>query len=123
MYGIFVSERGGMRYARYLVDGIKTVETRGRNMLQALVGKRVAIVRTRHGSAPLVVGYVDIVRSTFCKAEDFDKFFDQHLVPPGSMYDCHGRGKWFYHVANAEACEPFPLPADAVRHGRSWCEF
>ena len=76
MYGIFVSERGGMRYARYLVDGIKTVETRGRNMLQALVGKRVAIVRTRHGSAPLVVGYVDIVRSTFCKAEDFDKFFD-----------------------------------------------
>ena len=123
MYGIFVNERGCMRYAYYLARGIKTIETRSKNMLGSLVGKRVAIIRTRQGLAPLVVGYADIVRSAFCKAEDFDKYFDQHLVQPGSMYDCHGRGKWFYYMENAEACEPFPLPADAVRHGRSWCEF
>ena len=127
MKAIFVNERGAGRYATWLADGSKTIETRNRDMLSALVGERVAIVRTHKNSiphsAPLVIGYITIAKKEFCPAEDFQKYYKQHMVPPGSAYDATGRGKWLYYVTNAERCDPFPLPANAVRHGRSWCEF
>ena len=127
MYGIFVNERGAGRYATWLVSGDKTIETRNRDMLSALVGKRVAIVKTRSSTMPkykpMVVGYVTITGKAFCKAEDFYKHFKEHMVSEGSAYDCNGKGKWFYYVEDAEKCAPYPLPDDAVRHGRSWCEF
>lgn len=127
MYGIFVNERGAGRYATWLVNGSKTIETRSRDMLSALVGKRVAIVKTHKGTVPfcgpVVVGYVTITRKLFCPAADFQTYFEQHLVRPGTVYDATGRGKWMYFVSDSEACDPFPLPANAVRHGRSWCEF
>lgn len=71
----------------------------------------------------MVVGYARIAKSSFCKAEDFQNYFSAHLVPPGSKFDARGRGKWFYYMADAAKCDPYPLPADAIRHGRSWCEF
>lgn len=127
MYGIFVNERGAGRYATWLVSGVKTIETRNKDMLHELVGKRVAIVKTRDRClphyAPMVIGYVTITGKSFCKAEDFDKHFKEHLVSEASAYSCNGKGKWFYYVADAEECDPFTLPADAIRHGRSWCEF
>ena len=121
--GIFVNENGCIRYADLIAGGYKKVETRSRNMLADLVGRRVAIVRTRRHKAPLIVGYATIASSTFCRAEDFQKYFDLHLVRPGTAYDCKGRGKWFYWMEDAQRCKPVPLPDDAVRHGRSWCEF
>lgn len=112
-----------MPYPFAICSGYKTIETRGKNMLSALVGKRVAVVRTKKGYQPVVIGYVDIIGAEFCKAEDFDKYYEKHLVQPGSKYAPNGKGKWFYHLANASFCARYPLPAYAVRHGRSWCEF
>lgn len=123
MAGIFINENGCVRYADAIVKGIKTIETRNRNMLKSLVGKRVAIVRTKRGKLPMVVGYADIYDSFFCPANLYEKYRDQTLVPEGSAYDVHGKGKWFYIMTNAEKCDPFPLPTDAVRHGLSWCEY
>ena len=127
MKGIFVNERGAGFYARWIVNGSKTIETRNRDMLSACVGERVAIVRTRKNTiphtAPMIVGYVTITEKSFCKAEDFQKHFKEHLVLPGTAYDATEKGKWLYYLANAETCEPYPLPSSAVRHGRSWCEF
>lgn len=123
MKGIFVNENGCIPYAHAIVKGAKTIETRNRNMLSGCIGDRVAVVRTRRGKNPLVVGYVDIIAASFCPLCEFKYHFDQHLVPPGSMYDAKARGKWFYWLENPEECEAYPLPADAVRHGRSWCEF
>lgn len=128
MYGIFVNERGAGKYATWLVSGQKTIETRNRDMLSALVGQRVAVVKTHRGMlpqrGPVVVGYVTITGKSFCAADDFQKHFSEHLVPEHSAYaPQNGRGKWFYHIADAETCEPYVLPVDAVRHGRSWCEF
>ena len=119
--GIFVND-SGIRYAAAIVGGYKTIETRSRNMLSALVGSRVAIIQTGRG-APVVIGYATITASAFCPSDRFSDYFGQHLVPPGSRYDSNGRGKWFYYLSDAETCTPYPLPADAVRHGRSWCEF
>lgn len=123
MRGIFVNENGGIPYAAAIVQGIKPIETRSRDMLRSLVGERVAVIRTRRGKTPTVMGYVDIVAKAFCHADEFDRYREQTLIPPNSAYDVNGKGKWFYHLANAERVNGFPLPSDAVRHGRSWCEF
>ena len=124
MYGIFVNDNGCVHYAILLSRGVKTIETRNRDMLSALVGKRVAIVRTHREKSPHIVGYVTITRKEFCAAEDFGKYENQHLVMPQSKYaPQNGRGKWFYFCEDAEACEAYPMPKNAVRHGRSWCEW
>ena len=123
MKGIFVADNGFSRYAILLAMGAKVIETRSRNMLRACVGERVAIIRTMKHRPPMVVGYAKIVRVSFCEAERFQDFYSLHLVPPGSKYDANGKGKYFYWMAHAEECKPYELPASAVRHGRSWCEW
>ena len=123
MYGIFVNEDGGIHYAESIVNGYKMIETRNRNMLRDLVGERVAIVRTRRGKSPMVLGYVDIKFALWFFADQMQHLRDQTLIPPGSKYDATTRGKWCYYLYNPEKCEPYPLPAEAIRHGRSWCEF
>ena len=116
--GIFVNENGGIRYAQAIVKGIKLYETRSKNMLSDLIGLRVAIVRTHRNKCPMVVGYVSAHRYNWKWLEENR---DKTLIPPGSAYDTPFR--WVYELANAKECEPFPLPANAIRHGRSWCEF
>lgn len=123
MKGIFVADNGCTRYASAIVSGAKQIETRSRNMLSALVGERVAIIRTRKHCKPQIVGYATIVKSSFCSSVDFQKYFFLHCVQPGSQYDCAGKGKWFYWMKSPEPCCPYDLPATAIRHGRSWCEF
>ena len=123
MYGIFVNQDGCIPYAEAIVQGYKSIETRNKNTLSPLVGKRVAVIKTQRGTSPAVVGYVDVTRSEFCPLDSFDAYRDKTLVPPGSRYDAHGRGKWLYYLSNAAKCDAYPLPPNAVRHGRSWCEF
>ena len=123
MKGIFINEDGGIRYAEAIVKGYKSIETRRRNMLKQLIGDRVAVVRTRRGVSPMVIGYVDIVTACYHNAQWLDEHRDLTLIPPGSKHDAVGFSKWCYFLENAEPCDPFPLPEGAVRHGRSWCEF
>jgi hypothetical protein len=91
-------------------------------MLKALVGQRVLVVETRSGRSPMVVGSVFVYASEFIPADKFDEYRDYVCIAEGSKYDCRGKGKWFYHVTDPIPCEPFPLPADRVNHGRSYCE-
>jgi len=123
MFGIFVNENGGIPYASAIAMGVKPIETRSRNMLGSLVGQRVAVIRTRRGKRPTIVGYADIVKAEFCPASEFDRYRIDTLIPEGSAYDVKGAGKWFYYMANPAICLPHELPADAIRHGRSYCEF
>jgi len=122
MKAIFVHETRGVPYATAIVQGYKTIETRSRNTLAACVGETVAVIRTGKGK-PQIVGFVDIVKSEFCPADKFADYSNKHLVPAGSRYDCHGKGKWLYYLENADPYLPQPLPDNVVRHGRSWCEF
>ena len=96
MKAVFIADDRGAHYAEWIVKAYKTVETRRKNMLRLLVGERVAVVRTGKGK-PMVVGYVDIVSSSFCaSAEEFQKNFYKHLVPYWSNYYTNANGKWFY---------------------------
>lgn len=123
MYGIFVNENGKVPYARAIVQGYKPIETRSRNMLKQLVGERVAIIRTKRGKKPTIVGYARIKEAVFHAKEQMDYIRNLTLIPVGSKYDSTSRGKWCYVMAEAEECEPYELPQNAVRHGRSYTEF
>ena len=118
---VFINGRR-IPFPTYICNKWKTLETRQKNMLSALVGERVAIAETGTHKVPMIVGYADMTGSFFCNAEDFDKYRDQTMIPAGSEYDCKGKGKWCYIMENAEHCTPYPLPSSAIRHGRSWCE-
>lgn len=110
-------------FPKWICQRWKTIETRQRDMLHDLVGERVAVVETGLRQGPMVIGYVDVIGSFFCSAEQFDSYRRETMIPAGSPFDCKGSGKWFYQLANAEFCTPYPLPENTIRHGRSWCEF
>lgn len=128
MKAIYVRDGGWTTYGVDIVSGVKTIETRSKNTLRSLVGERVAIAwsngRKHRKQNWQIIGYVTISSNSFCEFEDFDKFFNQHFVSEfDEFYPKDGNGKWFYHLTDAEECEPYPLPSSAIRHGRSWCEF
>ena len=127
MYGIFVNENG-IPYAQLIVEGKKLIETRTKNMLLPLVGERVAIISTKRGRKPFIVGYATINSYSFCPFPLLGMWRAETCIPKGDTYDKLGKrngrqGKWFYEMGDAERCKPYPLPESAVRHGRSWCEF
>ena len=123
MYGIFVNENGCVPYADAIVKGYKPIETRNRNMLAKCVGHRVAIIRTRRGKKPMIVGFATIYHSARMDSEWLNQFRNLTLIPEGSAYDCKPNGsKWCYFLSDACECDPFPLPSYAIRHGRSYCE-
>lgn len=120
MKAMFINENEHP-YAYYIITGLKTIETRSRNMLAPLVGERVAVVRTFKGAPAMVVGYVTVVDSSRKDWSYLNAHRGDTMIMGGSEYDTPER--WCYFLENATPCEPYPLPADAVRHGRSWCEF
>lgn len=123
MIGIFVN-CDEVDYADAIVRGNKFIETRSRDMLKNCVHKRVAIIRTHRGERPTIVGYAFITGKMFLPADYLDTIRNITHIPRGSKHDCAEGGKWCYHLEKRVAIsEPFPLPANAVRHGRSWCEF
>lgn len=126
MKGIFVNNEDGIvRYADAIVEGFKTVETRNRNMLSACVGERVCIIATRRGKKPVVIGSVLIT----CAYKMCGGWMNEHrnltLIPKYSKYDNNGEDKWCYFLADSVSfgTHSYPLPQNAVRHGRSWCEW
>lgn len=102
----------------------KLVETRSRDTLRAVVGRRVYLAESGRGRSVIrcsaIIGHPIAVRSR----EEWDAFRDLHLVPAGSQYDWkpETRVKYLYPIYGIEACDPFPVPA-GVRHGRVWMEF
>ena len=123
MYGIFVK---GPFFPDFIIDGNKTIETRSRDMLKRLVGQRVAVIETGvFKEGPRVVGYVTITGKWHCPAAEFDNYFYQHWVLNDDKFYTDSRGKWMYELADPERLPycGYKLPADAIRHGRSWCEF
>jgi hypothetical protein len=123
MKAIFVSDNAGIAYALEIANSRKPIETRTKNMLAHCVGDRVAIVRTRSGKAPQIVGHADMVKAELRPGAWLDQHRELTRIPAGSKYDAGGAAKWCYFLENAKPCTPYPLPADAIRHGRSWCEF
>lgn len=120
--GIYVNSKK-VPYARLIIDGKKIYETRTRNVLRSLIGRRIAIVETGKGS-PAIIGFVTIDGADYFEHEAFERIRSLTCIPAGGAYDDLGKGKWCYKLSDPVKLDrPIPLPQDAVRHGRSWCEF
>lgn len=117
MIGIFVNQTRHVPYAEAIVRGYKTIETRTRDMLGRFVGERVLIIATGKGIKPEVVGSVVIRGKRFYTADELDTLRDVTLIPPGSRFDCRGRGKWGYAMADPEVLDrPVPLSEYTITH-------
>ena len=114
---VYVHDTRSDPYAALIVSGRKTIETRSRDVLNHLVGSRVLIIRTTSTKPAEIVGAVTITRKTFCPASAFNAARRATLIPAGSAYDCHGAGKWFYHLtAPVQFSAPVPLRSVTVTH-------
>lgn len=112
---VYVHESRAVPYAQAIARGHKPIETRTRDVLGRFVGQRVLIIRTRDGHKADIIGSAFIADKRYCSAEELDSIRDQTLIPPGSKYDCHGRGKWAYQMTNAVMFkEPLPLDSCGV---------
>ena len=119
MIGVFVRKP----YARKIVSGEKTFETRTRNTQRRVLDKRVAIIETGNGK-PMVVGYTYLTNHGYLASEDFDDWVRLICcIPKGSKYDCHGKGKCIYTIIKPEETDASTIHSNAIRHGRVWCEF
>ena len=122
-YGIFIND-DYMTYTNFILIGLKLWETRNRNMLGRLIGRRVALISTSKYHTHQIVGYATISEARHVSLEEFDMWYrTPSIIVEGSKYDCTEKGKWLYRMRNPERCETIPLPDNTIRHGRSWCEF
>ena len=107
--GIYIHQTKAVPYADDIIRGRKTLETRTRNTLGRFVGQRVFIIRTRSGHEPDVIGTVFIAGCAYRSAEWLDGMRNRTLIPPGSKFDCHGKGKWCYTLTCPVGFDPIPL--------------
>lgn len=122
-YGIFINDSGLVKYARKIAIGEKPIETRKRNTLKRVIGKRVKLIETGTGK-PVIIGSAIIKKVEFKSAEWLDNNRKLTLIPAGSRYDISSGGKYCYYMASAkEYKKPIALPPDVLRHGFSWCEW
>lgn len=118
---IYIRQTRKTPYADNVVGRLKTIETRTRNTLGRFVGQRVSIIRTRAGHEPEVVGSVFVSSAAYRTAEWLDAHRNETLIPPGSKFDCNGKGKWCYRLTAPLEYGPFPLRYfDVVRKTRAF---
>lgn len=128
MVGIFVNE-DEYPFAEWIVRGWKKYETRNKDMLKHLLDDRVAIVSTKRGRKPCVVGYATISQKITipmycnCRAVWESYYREEAMIPFGSKYDDVSNGKVLYRMSDTEKCEPYTIPNNTVYHGRSWCSW
>lgn len=103
----------------------KLFETRNRNTLGGLVGRRVLLAETGHGK-PIVRCATTIARATRIDAKEWWDFMfrESSCIPKGSKYDWNEKTKykWLYTFGYVEPLNPFN-PPEGKRHGRVWMEY
>lgn len=108
-----------------IIKGNKIFETRSRDSLRFLVGKRVMICQTGTGKS-LVRCSARIVNAfPVSSFHEWDMFRDYTIVPALGPYDWKHdtKVKWLYELSNV-IIESVPFhPAPGFRHGRVWMEY
>ena len=107
---MYVHDTKATPYAEAIVKGLKPIETRTRNVLERFVKSRVLVIRTRSGHKAEVIGSAVIDKVRFHTPKEMEELRDKTLIPPGSKFDCHGKGKWCYYLTDpVEFDKPIPL--------------
>ena len=112
-------------FVAWILAGKKIYETRNRNTLKNLIGKRVYIAMTGKGKA--VILCMATIES--CIVVDNKKQYNAMRkytrIVKGSVFDWQQgtKKKYLYRLVNVVPVPAFPVPADCVKHGRTWAEF
>ena len=108
--GLNVRNEAGFPFADWIVDGLKTIETRSKANLDRLIGHRIKIIRTGQGKAQ-IIGEVTVTGSKQYRTKDqFEADYQQHLVRSGSQFDFDG-GKVGYLLTNPKRYnKPYDAP-------------
>lgn len=112
VFGININDRT-QGFTEQILELLKDIETRStRDVFRALIGLRVALIRTGCGPAT-IVGLADIAGvKLYETSEEFHKDDARHLVQAGSKFDIKpGNRKYGYILENVERCDPIPAPA------------
>ena len=111
-------------FVDWILDGSEVYETRTRNTLVSLVGKRVYLAESGKGR-PLVKCSAVLVqaRPVTDRATWESVIRKPAKIEPGSMYDWkpETRVKYPYKLVDVQPVTPFH-PQEGVRHGRVWME-
>lgn len=105
-------------FINLILAGKKVYETRNKNTLKRLMGKTVYLAETGKGKAVVkaVCTITDLV--TVTDKATYNRYRKQTQVKHGSIYDFTGNVKYLYKLDNVKAVNPFPVPGNAVKHGR-----
>jgi len=108
--GLNVRNEAGYAFADWIVDGLKTIETRRKPNLDRLIGHRIKIIRTGQGKAQ-VIGEVTVTGSKqYTTKAEFEADYQQHLVRSGSQFDFDG-SKVGYLLTNPKRYKkPYDAP-------------
>ena len=112
-------------FVAWILDGLKTYETRNRNTLKSLIGKTVYLAETGKGKRPVIYGSCTITGSvTITDKATYNRYRKQTCIKKGCQYDFTKvtKQKILYRLDNVQRCTPFLIPENIVRHGRVYAE-
>jgi hypothetical protein len=108
-------------FISWIIAGKKLFETRNRNTLGRFIGKTVYFAETGKGRRPVVRCSCMITELvTVTDRATYNDYRKPAMIKKGSVFDWKEttRKKCLYKLEGVKACEPFPLPENAVYHGR-----
>lgn len=106
-----------------IISENKIFETRNRDTLGGLVGRRIYLAETGHGK-PVVKCVAEIFKPTVVREKEWFQWFrESTCIPCGSKYDWKDdtKCKYLYPIGYVERVDPF-IPKEGKRHGRVWME-
>lgn len=112
------------KFVSQILEHKKIYETRNRNTLKSLVGKRVLIAETGKGKPVVkcyaVISFVMVIRTRSW----FDTLRTDTRIAIGSKYDWKPGTvvKYFYKLDDVQPVPEF-IPPEGFRHGRTWMEY
>ena len=114
-------------FCDYILNGFKLYETRTRNMLGCLIGKRCLFCETGTGKYPKTRFYatIDSVIRIDSK-EQFEQYRKECCIRTGSDYDWtpETKCKYLYHLSDIIGEDEYPISfSKEHRHGRVWAEY
>lgn len=107
-------------FVSWIISGLKLFETRNRNTLKSIIGKRVFLAETGLYKRPLICCLATIDNPIIMdNLKDYNRYRKQAMIKKGSVYDfIPGKKKYLYPLSSVEKINPFFLPDNAAYHGR-----
>ena len=106
-----------------ILSGLKLYETRNKNTLKGMVGKRILLAETGKGKKPLVKCFATI--DSIIRIDNptqWKQYRKSCFIEKGSCYDfIPGKSKYLYHLTDIVPIPEF-IPPEDIRHGRIWME-